>query len=313
MGSALSNDSGHFSFLQNALDYLSKLTIPSGKSLPCIRGWIISIKSLLSLWTELNTKHGFSHLFTSQLNQDCAENLFSIIRGKGGNRDNPDAREFRAAYRQVLFDQMLMPSPGSNCELDADSILLSLTNLASNEKSATRSTNEDMSAEPQPPNLTSCRITLPLQNVQAYMAGYLLRKSEITNCSQCKLQCQYDKPPHTDLYILLREKSYAGKENLFYPTEPFVKLVENWESKFQQNIDDVVHMNGILGRLFRLAKSLCDSFLVCSGPMCELRLLAMLKLYMKIRLHSVIKRANKAMSKTKPGKQNRKLLKLQHL
>ena len=145
------------------------------------------------------------------------------------------------------------------------------------------------------------------------MAGYLLRKSEMAKCSQCKIQCQYDKPPHTDLYIFLREKSYAGKESLFYPTEIFVKLVENWESKFEQYIDDVVHMNGILGRLFRIAKSSCDSFLVCPEPMCQLRLQAMLKLYMKVRLHSVIKRANKAMSKTKRGKQNRKLLKLQHL
>ena len=118
---------------------------------------------------------------------------------------------------------------------------------------------------------------------------------------------------HLTRTCIFSSEKNPGKESLFYPTEIFVKLVENWESKFEQYIDDVVHMNGILGRLFRIAKSSCDSFLVCPEPMCQLRLQAMLKLYMKVRLHSVIKRANKAMSKTKHGKQNRKLLKLQHI
>ena len=36
-----------------------------------------------------------------QLNQDIVENLFSIIRSKGGARDNPDAAQFRSALRQV--------------------------------------------------------------------------------------------------------------------------------------------------------------------------------------------------------------------
>ena len=54
------------------------------------------------------------------------ENLFSIIRSKGGKRDNPDAREFRAAFRQVAFDQLLIPSKASNCDQDIDSILLSI-------------------------------------------------------------------------------------------------------------------------------------------------------------------------------------------
>jgi hypothetical protein len=115
MGQALSNDSGHIPFLKSAIQYFSNLSIPNDNTLPCIKGWSISINALLFLWSELSEKFGFTHLFTSRLNQDCAENLFSVIRGKGGHRDNPDAREFRSAYRQVAFDQMLMPSPGSNC------------------------------------------------------------------------------------------------------------------------------------------------------------------------------------------------------
>ena len=47
-------------------------------------GWVISINSLLSLWQELHDNHDINLFFTKRLNQDCLENLFSAIRGKGG-------------------------------------------------------------------------------------------------------------------------------------------------------------------------------------------------------------------------------------
>lgn len=310
LGHAFNNDSGHTAFLEKTLDYFSHLSIPNNQSLPCIKGWMISIKSLLFLWSDLSENYGFSHLFTSCLNQDSVENLFSIIRGKGGHRFNPDAREFRAAYRQVLFDQMLMPSPGSNCELDTDKILLSLSSLTQENVAIE---NNQVSSDAAPPNLTASTVTLPVQNVEAYMAGYLLRKSEITKCSQCKLQCQYDEPPQSQLYVFLNEKSQSGFDSLYYPNETFVKLVEQWEGIFSQSIDEIIHMNGILARCIRIAEHSLVNFLLCQNKLCQLRLLGMLKLYMKVRLHSVLKRANKAMAKCKSGKKSRKLVKLQHL
>ena len=36
------------------------------------------------LWEYLNTQQNFKFILTKRLTQDCAENLFSIIRGKGG-------------------------------------------------------------------------------------------------------------------------------------------------------------------------------------------------------------------------------------
>ena len=130
-GHALSPDSGHIEFLKSCLQFLEELTLLSPTVIFCIQGWKISINALLGLWQDLHENHNFQFLLTNRLNQDCAENLFSIIRGKGGHRDNPDAREFRAAYRQVVFDQMLMQSVGSNCADDRDSILLSLINISS--------------------------------------------------------------------------------------------------------------------------------------------------------------------------------------
>lgn len=75
------------------------------RRLPCLLGWEMGANCLNQLWFHLHTEYGLKFLLTSRLNQDCVENLFSVIRGKGSQRDNPDAREFRAAFTQVYVMQ----------------------------------------------------------------------------------------------------------------------------------------------------------------------------------------------------------------
>ena len=128
-GGAISDDYGHREFLEDCFQYMPNLTLHNGKVPPCSEGWQISIKSVILLWKELSSECNFSFFMINRLNQDCVKNLFSIIRGKGGKRDNPDDSEFRASHRQVAFDQLLMPSEGSNCKVDTDDILLNLTNI----------------------------------------------------------------------------------------------------------------------------------------------------------------------------------------
>ena len=132
-GHTLSSTSGHIEFLKSSLQFMEELTLMSPTVIYCITGWKISINTLLGLWQDLHDNNSFQSLLTNRLNQDCAMNLFSIIRGKGGHRDNPDATEFRAAYRQVVFDQMLMQSVSSNCTAGMDSVLLSLINISHKE------------------------------------------------------------------------------------------------------------------------------------------------------------------------------------
>ena len=62
---------------------------------------------------------------TNRLNQDSVKNLFSIIRGKGGNRCNPDAHEFCLALTQTMVDRILIPPKGGNCQQDVDNFLFS--------------------------------------------------------------------------------------------------------------------------------------------------------------------------------------------
>ena len=88
------------------------------------------MKSLEMLWNHLGNNEGFSFLLTNRLNQDCVENLFSVIRGRGGNRDNPNPEQFRAAFRQVIVEKLLIQSESSNCSVDVDKVLLDLGSMS---------------------------------------------------------------------------------------------------------------------------------------------------------------------------------------
>ena len=67
----------------------------------CLNGWKMAITALTQLWDVLRTQYSISYLLTNRLNQDCVENLFSVIRAKMGPNDRPDATQFRIAFAQV--------------------------------------------------------------------------------------------------------------------------------------------------------------------------------------------------------------------
>ena len=94
----------------------------------------------------------------------------------GGFRGNPDPQQFRAPFRHVIVDKLLVPSKSGNCKTDADKILSDISNVTILQKQA-----KDVSV---PQSLPSTELTamvipapsIPKQNVVSYMAGYLIRK-----------------------------------------------------------------------------------------------------------------------------------------
>ena len=62
------------------------------------------------LWEVFSIQHGFKFLVTKRLNQDCIENLFSLMRAKSAQRDSPDSGQFRAALYEVIADNGMVLS-----------------------------------------------------------------------------------------------------------------------------------------------------------------------------------------------------------
>ena len=79
LGNAFNDSSGHHAFLRESLTYLDKIKTLDGNELPCIQGWKMNINALLGLWHYLKSEKNFKFILTNRLNQDCVENLFSIL------------------------------------------------------------------------------------------------------------------------------------------------------------------------------------------------------------------------------------------
>ena len=100
---------------------------------PCLVGWQISIKGLLVIWEDLHD-NGFQYFPINRLNQDCLENLFSIIRGRDGHRGNPNTQQFQRSFRYVIVDQLFLHSRSENCTVDPNKILLDISNFSIHQK-----------------------------------------------------------------------------------------------------------------------------------------------------------------------------------
>ena len=82
-------------------------------------------------------------------------------------------------------------------------------------------------------------------------------------------------------------------------------------SNFHNGISSSNAHAGVLCRLCKNAENV-GSNLTCSASDCNLKFLAMIKLYMKVRLHFALKTSNLA-NKAPELKRNRKLPKLLHI
>ena len=132
----------------------------------------ININSLLGLWHYLKSEKNFRFILTNRLNQDCVENLFCIIRGRGGHRDNPDSQQLKGAFKFVVADKLFVQNTGSNCFPDGDKIPLDVSSIAMAKHVKPSLGN----IEPPPTLDIEMFIQPPLsiceENVAAYLSGY---------------------------------------------------------------------------------------------------------------------------------------------
>ncbi|GFS27409.1 transposable element P transposase [Elysia marginata] len=246
--------SSHVAFLVESKAWLKSLhygTDDSRKpaeSLPCIRGWLQTIEALLlliknTLTDESNTKY----LLSNRLNQDCIENLFAIIRSKGGHRNNPDPQEFRFALRQVMVDKVLSSIRGTNCKEDLDTFLI---NFTSHSQVSTQpqlfhppSVNSQQTQEVQVVNLVKSakpEDIVQLENVVAYIGGYICRKLIPIICEQCGslLQAESDSNQYSQHLTFIHTKAYDDCKNggLKMPSFALVEALGLFEAVFQTDI-----------------------------------------------------------------------------
>ena len=166
----------HHEFLQESLKFLDSIRTLGNIELPCIYGWKLCIHSLLGFGEHLKAEHDFKFIFTSRLYQDCTENLFSVIHGKGSFRDNPDAIQFKDAFKYVVADKLFVQSGKSNCKVDNYEILMDISSVAMAKYMKPVPINVE-----KPPNtdislIITPSLSLPVKNVAGIYGRILTQK-----------------------------------------------------------------------------------------------------------------------------------------
>ena len=94
---AVKDGSVHVNFWKDIKKWINSWRIVNKNisRIACVSGWVLTISALLQLYNELTKSYNFKYMLTNRLNQDCIENLFSVIRGRGGHRDNPTPKRIQ--------------------------------------------------------------------------------------------------------------------------------------------------------------------------------------------------------------------------
>ncbi|GFO12160.1 hypothetical protein PoB_003866500 [Plakobranchus ocellatus] len=103
------------------------MVLPHGQYLRTAMATAHFVEKFNQLFNCFNSKALHSKKTQSRL----LENLFSVIRGKGGHRFNPSPQEFRAALRQTMVDAVRVQSKSQNYRGDIDAFLFSLDQVPS--------------------------------------------------------------------------------------------------------------------------------------------------------------------------------------
>ena len=321
MAHAFSASSGHVAFLQHACEDFKRLRCKNKTgSLPCLTGWQLSINCLLQLWDDLSSNEQVSYLLTSRLNQDCLENLFSVIRGKGGHRTNPTPREFRASIKQTMVDAILVTGEGKNCQEDVDTFLFSFEHIASQGAPSIikRRVQQDLPLNMRP-LLQVCvdqiLFTVPEQNIMTYISGYVARKLRSVLCNHCKTLLVKERgADQSEIFIQEKQYDSTTDSGLFTPSDILKKVLNAAEHSFRANASSLVVSTSLR---FKLVKKMIHAtknyHMVCPEGKCHLVYMA-LNLYANIRLHHHIKGLNISTAAASQRKTaNRKVSTLRHL
>ena len=155
------------------------------------------------------------------------------------------------------------------------------------------------------------------KNVIAYLAGYCLRRVNVI-CRECKSLLIYNEiPNNSDLYLYLKNKAYREQGTLVYPKESVIDLFCDIEECYSDRFLSLVYSTHLLSRLFIAVTSCVKLGGTCVTRECLLKLETAVKVYLRVRMFSSLKKllenAKEKQVNKRTMKRNRKLLKLQNM
>jgi hypothetical protein len=187
------------------IDKKGKLSRP-----PCFDGILLSINTIRQLFEE-NKHDNYSFLLTGRLNQDPLENLFSVLRQKGGYNRNPTVRTFQAALKSNMITNLMRPlleDTGDYNNVATVSSIKYIDTVTENIPNLSSIASETSSSSTD--NVTSVNTVSLEECAVVYFAGYLIKKClQHFKCDQCKTVFEEASYLSEDNRLLLFYKNYS--------------------------------------------------------------------------------------------------------
>lgn len=263
-------------YLKNCLLWIEGWTVSGDKrNPPCFKGFRLTISSVLQFWGDLK-REGTPYLITSRLNQNPLENVFGVVRTRGGHCDNPSAASLRRSLQYNMIAHLMRPPAGANCEPDDDSTRLLAIDLprvkpiCSLPETDNIDSNIDVSFDDWP-YVDEVNEPADLEDPEKfevnheqisfgsleecsmkYVAGYLahkcLRQFDRQECEQTLTRAGQRFEQTNDLLIFW--KAYKNSENqelgsLRVPTDEFLKVIVTAYKVFVMDFPKVWHLKAI--------------------------------------------------------------------
>jgi hypothetical protein len=228
----LAKDNLPFSFLKNCRKFISSLRLINKndmkpvKDSPFKNGFLLTINSILELCVDL-FENNIQSIKVRNLNQDLAENSFSIMRERSGCSHSL-TRQFKSSFKILLVHNMLSASQKSNCSWDTDCLLTHISKVET-PKSSLNST--EIASNTQNESFSSEEIlnfnNFITENSSSYISGYIInRLTQRFNCQSCsEIIVENENTLRTDT-IFLEYKSYNNiQKTHIIPTKKAVECI----------------------------------------------------------------------------------------
>jgi hypothetical protein len=261
------------------------------------------------------------------------ENWFSLIRGKGGCRDNPTSSQYESASKNVAVNWVLdKPESGRNCERDIDDFVGILTHLVHKRSNTSKEKHQPHTSRvvgstniPPVASSTSCNQIELLsdtssfdrhaaeKNIVCYISGFIAMKNSdvIKNCDICYRDVFMDITVNGELtsdYLFITLKNYDWARNgLTAPSYQLLEVCSVIEKHLKIQLPANIHLQNVLINLFNSAsqipvvmeflKKKCHKEIRCKIVM----------LYIKLRIYHFIhitNQENKSLSQLRKRKKN---------
>lgn len=300
------------------LQMLNALQIPKypRKEPEFLHGLKLTLTAIKALCLDLK-KEGYAHIFTRNLQQDCAENFFSKIRMRGGFCQNPTAKMFKTSFKHLFMATFIKHSSNSNVEGENKSLSEMLQELR------TITTAMDTST-PLHPETEDSPMFKRITKERKLKYGAEQEKDVVSYFGPACIFKNTQKIPCIDCSSLLN-KIEAGKDYIFSDSVNFstTKTLHYLDNPtllvflfLNKNFDRFLSLSvGNTGT--KVGSTILNHYLGCreitdwiSGQ-CREHRLSIIKYFIRVKMFRIIKDKNEEAKKAKSWSQTRRDLRNQ--